>query len=82
MITICEKANYDLNKVKNARKALDASSTEISNVVGWIISAIENGYQPISRSARKKSTGFDNFESHGYDYKMIQDMLISQNFVE
>lgn len=43
-LAIAEAANYDLLKIKNATDAMNSYSSKISNVAGFLISAIQKGF--------------------------------------
>lgn len=43
-LAIAEVANYDLLKIKNATDAMNSYSSKISNVAGFLISAIQKGF--------------------------------------
>lgn len=72
---ICESAHYDVEKVKNAYAVLK-KSTGVESVVGFMISAIKNGYDlpvPIKEKKENKNK-FNNFEQREYSKEFWDGM--------
>ena len=67
-------ADYDIDRIKKAYEVA-TNTHEISNFVGFMISAIRNNYEiPIS-VVNKKKNSFNNFEERSYDYGGLERKL-------
>jgi plasmid replication initiation protein len=76
---IAETADYDFDKVKAAYEIAEGSSADIENLVGFLKSAIKNGYEkPVSKKA-KKST-FVDIDADEIDYDEIAKRKIDRQF--
>ncbi|GEM_PF-2310985 len=76
---IAETADYDFDKVKAAYEIAEESSADIENLVGFLKSAIKNGYEkPVSKKA-KKST-FVDIDADEIDYDEIAKRKIDRQF--
>lgn len=79
---IAESANYNIERIKKAQEVLASYEKhhEIDNVYGFIIKAIENGYEPGMKGEKKSSkNGFHNFEQREYDeayYDELEKVLL------
>lgn len=72
--TICNAAEYDIEKIKAAYQVAE-SSGDISNLVGFMVKAIKEGYSaPVSKKAKNK---FNNFHQREYDYNALERELMS-----
>lgn len=72
---ICEAAEYNKEKILQAYSVVKASG-HINNVVGFMIKAIQEGYQNKGYDAPQK---FNNFEQRSYDMNEIEKMLLLKN---
>ena len=72
---IAEAADYDIDKVRLAY-SIACGSKNIDNIVGWMISAIKDGYEPPKRKAgRPRKNAFNNFEQRDTDYnELLKDL--------
>lgn len=71
---ICDAADYDFNKIYQAYDVASASSTNITNLVGFIIKAIKEGYKtPVKKSKRNK---FNNFDQREYDFDDFERRIL------
>ena len=79
---ICKAADYDMEKIKNAYNIAQTSGN-ISNLVGFLIKAIKDGYsKPVKKRGRppKKNT-FNNFpqrEYTQYDFESIEKAMLKK----
>ena len=70
---IAEAAEYDISKVEKAYKVL-LSSGKIDNITGFMIKAIQDGYEePVMR---QKKTEFNNFKQNIYDFTELEEQLL------
>lgn len=70
---ICEAANYDFGKIKNAYDVA-SNASRIDNLVGFMIKAIKDEYEkPVSK---KRKNSFDNFHQREYDYSELEKGLL------
>lgn len=81
--SICEAANYDMEKVKVAYAVLKASSS-VESVVGFMISAIKNEYKlPVAAEKRETKNKFNNFPQRNYskeEFDEIERKLLQQSY--
>lgn len=87
---IAEAAGYSIDSIRSAKALLDRTSTKAANPVGWMISAVKNGYTaPEDMTASSDKTGkskktirssrgneFNNFEQNRYDFDELESKLI------
>lgn len=66
-ISICQKASYQIETIKKAVELLKKQK-HVDNVVGWLISAIQNNYsEPVTFNGKKKTKNqFLEFEQREY----------------
>lgn len=77
---IAVAANYDLQKVKKAYAVLEGTDVEINNVVGFLIKAIQDNYEPPKKKAatKKKKNSFNDIEmQHDYDFALLESEILS-----
>ena len=79
VITITETAGNDLEKIKTAKKCLDQAGS-VDNPVGFIISAIKNGYVPSTPTKHKKKDAWNDFEHQKYDFEELKKMNVANYF--
>lgn len=77
IISIVRAASNDIDKCKTALTVLNQQTKEISNIAGWLIKAVENNYQPISKRPDIKKNSFNNFHQREYDYDELENILLS-----
>lgn len=73
LMEIAETAGFDIELVKKAYKAAKNSKTQITNLVGFLIMAIKNDYDPnVSKIEEKKAKNdFLNIPLSDTDYDRI-----------
>ncbi|MBQ2407621.1 MAG: replication initiation protein [Lachnospiraceae bacterium] len=79
-ITIAEKSNYDIEKVKRAYDMMKSSRAKIENVTGWLLRAIEEDYDFVKNkknSSIKSKNSFNNFQQSTLDIEALEQQLIS-----
>ena len=78
---IAEAAEYDYDLIKRTYEGVEASSGNISNFTGFMISAIKGEYyedvgkKPKSSAAKNKKPGdnpFNQFKQNSYDYDQLE----------
>ena len=83
--TLLEISNYDINVIKEKYSIAKTSKTEIKNLVGWLVKAINTDYkQPIAMEVEKeevpkvsvpKTTNkFNQFPQRNYTKEEIDDL--------
>lgn len=71
---ICDTAEYDIEKIKTAYRVAE-SSGNITNLVGFMVKAIKEGYSaPVRKKTKNK---FNNFPQRDYDYDKLEKQLMS-----
>ena len=79
---ICKAADYNLDKIKNAYQIAQESGN-ISNLVGFLIKAIKDGYsRPVKKRGRPpKKNSFNNFPQREYtqlDFESLEQEMLKQ----
>ena len=68
---IVEAANNDWSKIKE-KYQIACGTKSIDNIVGWMIAALKEGYEPPKRKAgRPRKNAFHNFDERDTDYNEI-----------
>lgn len=79
VLTICEKAAYDIEKIKKIAAIL-ATQKDVDNVVGWILAAVERNYsEPVTFKGKKRNQ-FLEYQQHDYPkeyWKELEEELIA-----
>jgi plasmid replication initiation protein len=70
---ILDTAKGDLNIIKE-KYAIAKKAPEIKNIVGWIIKAIKDDYQP--PKGKEKVGSFNNYEQREYDFDELERKLL------
>ena len=81
VLIICEKAAYDIEKIKKVASIL-ATQKNVDNVVGWIIAAVERDYsEPISFKGKRKNS-FLEFKQNEYSKEFWEELenSLASNF--
>jgi hypothetical protein len=73
---IAEAAGYDIEKIKEVYE-LSKTSSNINNLVGWMITGLKEGYSS-NVSAKGKKKGFNDFEQRKYDYEELEKAVVNQ----
>lgn len=71
--SILDTAKGDINIIKEKYK-LAENMSEIGSVVGWIIKAIKEDYQP--PKGKIKTGGFNDYEQRAYDFDKLEKGLL------
>ena len=78
IISIVRAAGNDIDRCKTALMVLNQQTKEITNVVGWLIKAVTNNYQPISKAQKMKKNSFSNFHQREYDFDELEKVLLAR----
>ena len=82
IISICDVAGYDVEKIKKAESVLRKQSS-VDNVVGWLISAIKNSYEePVSFSGKSKNQFMQYEQRADYNWDELERELENINWTE
>lgn len=69
-------ANYNMDKVVKAYEVLQSTESEVNNIVGFLIKAIQNNYEPSKKKAaskKQKNNSFTDFEmQNDYDFETLE----------
>ncbi len=77
VIAIAQTAKYDVEKVKFAYELMLSNPGQISNPTGWLIDAIQKGYEkPKQRNAKPRTNSFNNFEQTTIDFVELENQLL------
>lgn len=77
IISIVKASNDDIEKCKTALTVLNQQTKKVINVAGWLIDAIKNGYQPITKYPTAKKNSFNNFNQRSYDFEELEKTLLT-----
>lgn len=72
---ISKAADYDIEKIKNAKAMLDKQNNSIENITGWVISCIQKEYMSSTDKVTQNAT-IHNFPERETDYKDIEKVLL------
>lgn len=77
IMAICREAKFDLMKIFKARLVMEKSKTPVKGVVGFMISAIREGYNaPVPGKKKGKSENqFNQFTQNEYDFDALEKKL-------
>ena len=74
---IAEAAKYDLKKIQKAYDILSAGTAQVENVTGFMIKAIQEGYEAPVKANRKGKNKFNNFERRNdINFDELEDILL------
>lgn len=75
---ICEAAEYDANKIRQAYAVASSSTAPIQNLAGFLIKAVKDGYNlPVKKETTNK---FHNFEQREYDFNELERLLLDKSY--
>lgn len=74
--TICKAANYDMDKIRQAYE-IACESSNVKNLVGFMIKAIQDEYMPPIHKEKKKNS-FNNFEQRQYDFADFEREILNK----
>ena len=68
--SIAEESGYDMGRIKELYKMAQNSKEGISNLTGWLIKGLRDGYTaPVGM---KKKNSFQNFKERDYDFAELE----------
>ena len=73
--SILDAAKNDMDIIKE-KYSLSQNISKIDNIVGWIIKAIKEDYQP--PKGKEKGGMFNNYEQRSYDFDELEKRLLGQ----
>lgn len=76
---IAEAAEYDKGKIERANQVFESYHGNIENVVGFIISAIKDGYE--TGEKKKGKNIFHNFHQREYDYDQLELQFLRKDMI-
>lgn len=76
--SIVRASGNDIGICKTALMVLNQQTKKVVNVAGWLIKAVANNYQPISKSPAMKKNSFNNFHQREYDFDELEKVLLAR----
>ncbi len=76
LMTIAREADYNMEKVSKAIDLME-SKAEVSNVAGFILSAIKGNWENTSYTKPKKNPD-PGFKQNDYDFNDLEEMLLNR----
>lgn len=77
---IAEAAVYDMEKVQKAYNILQNTTSEVTNITGYMIKAIKDDYEIITKKEKSKNV-FNQFPERDYDFEQLEmEILANQKF--
>lgn len=70
---ICEKSNYEIDRIKIAYDILKSQNKKIDSPVGFMISALENNWK-LNKKSTDQETSFQNFKQRDYKDEELEDI--------
>lgn len=77
ILSIVRASGNDIEKCKSAMTVLNQQTKVISNITGWLINAVKNNYQPISKKPDTKKNGFNDVNHREYDFDDLERILLT-----
>lgn len=78
MKAIAQAAGYDMKRFKKAYRILKESTKPVKNMVGFLISALENDYsEPTESKGKNYAFEFNTFMQQDYDYDALEEELLA-----
>ena len=74
VMAIAQAAKYDVEKVAFAYDLMQSSQGEISNPTGWLIDAIQKGYEKPKKRSGKNA--FNNFDQNDIDFDEMEKLFV------
>lgn len=74
---ICEKADYNLEKIKQAYTLLKKQN-HVVNATGWMISCMKDGYAADTGTGGANGKRFTDFHQREYDYHQLELELLNR----
>ena len=75
---VAEAAGYDLEKIRVAHDLMEDSGSDIKNVTGWVIKAIQDEYRAPVGKQGKAASAFGQYEQRDYDYDVLAEAVIEK----
>lgn len=77
ILTIVKASGNDIAKCKVAKSILCQQTQKIQNVVGWLIRAVTENYQSVSKKPAAKKNSFHDYQQRDYDFEELEKMLLA-----
>ena len=74
--SIAEAAGYDVDLVRKQYAAIQNKSTDIKNLVGYLIEAVREDYEEPSIKRAKSNNSFNQFKQNSYDFDELEKQLL------
>lgn len=75
--SIVTASDNNLERCRKAKEVLLQQTMKIHNVAGWLIKAVKENYQPISKASAIKKNSFHNFHQREYDMDELERLLLT-----
>lgn len=76
-LTIVKASGNDISKCKTAKSILCQQTQKIQNVFGWLIRAVTENYQSVSKKPAAKKNSFHDYQQRDYDFEELEKILIA-----
>lgn len=77
IITIVRASGNDISKCKTAKSILGQQTQKIQNVTGWLIRAVTENYQSVSKKPASKRNSFHDYQQRDYDFEELEKCLLA-----
>ncbi len=77
IINIVKASGNDINKCETAKNILYQQTKKIQNVAGWLIRAVTENYQTVSKNPTVKKNSFLDFQQRDYDYGELEQYILA-----
>jgi hypothetical protein len=78
ILTIVKASGNDISKCNTAKNILCQQTQKIQNVAGWLIRAVTENYQTVSKKPAVKKNSFHDFQQRDYDFDALEKALIKR----
>ena len=77
MLSILKASGNDISKCKTAKNILCQQTQKIQNVAGWLIRAVTENYQSVSKKPAAKKNSFHDYQQRDYNFEELEKMLLA-----
>lgn len=77
ILSIVKASGNDISKCKTAKNILCQQTQKIQNIVGWLIRAVTENYQSVSKKPATKKNSFHDYQQQDYDFEELEKALLA-----
>lgn len=77
ILTIVKASGNDISKCKVAKNILCRQTQKNQKVAGWLIRAVTENYQSVSKKPTSKKNSFHDYQQRDYDFEELEKCLLA-----